>query len=124
MTLLTPDDRNDLDFNTLGPVLESLVNSDRVSKEERRAIELCARATADLLSLQHEQTMQEFYSRPNIQRIESELIDRWLDANQGAPAGMTVLTHGRWYVSSYTANGKLQLTPIDPPWPGFPDDPN
>ncbi|MDM4018131.1 hypothetical protein [Roseiconus lacunae] len=124
MTLLTPEDRNDLDFNKLGPILETLINSDRISEEERRAIELCARASVDLLSLQHEQTMQEFYSRPNIQRIESELIASWLDANQGAPAGRSVLTHGRWYVSSYAADGKLQLIPIDLPWPEFPDDPD
>ncbi len=124
MTLLTPDDRNDLDFDKIGPILESLVGSERVSKDERRAIELCARAAADFLSFQHEQKMENWYVRPNIQRVESDCINRWLDANQGAAAGVSVLTHGRWYVSSYAADGKLQLTPIDPPWPGFPDDPD
>ncbi len=121
--MLTPNDRKELDFEKLGPVLESLTSSDRVSEKERRAIELCARAAVDLLSIEHEQTMQEFYDRPNIQRIESKLIERWLDENINAAAGMSVLTHGRWYVSSYASNGKLQLTPIDPPWPLFPDDP-
>jgi transcriptional regulator of aromatic amino acid metabolism len=123
MALLTPDDRKELDFEKLGPVLESLVNSDRVSAEERRAIELCARAAADLCSMHHEHTTKEFYSRPDVQRIESELIDRWLKANQGALAGTPVLIHGRWYVSSYTAIGDLQLTPIGPPWPEIPDAP-
>ena len=124
MAMLTPNDRNELDFDRIGPVLESLVNSDRVSAEERRAVELCARAAVDLLSAQHEQAMQQFYERPDIQRIETEHVKHWLDTNQGAPAGMSVLTHGRWYVSSYADDGKLQLTPIDPPWPSFPDDPD
>ncbi|MBC8356351.1 MAG: hypothetical protein H8E66_30605 [Planctomycetes bacterium] len=120
--MLTPDDRKELDFEKLGPVLESLVNSDRVSEKERRAIELCARAAVDLLSIEHEQTMQEFYNRPDVQRFESQQIERWLEENQNVAAGMSVLTHGRWYVSSYASNGKLQLTPVDPPWPFFPDD--
>ena len=121
--MLTPDDRKDLDFEKLGPVLEALVNSDRVSDEERRAIELCARAAVDLLSIEHEQTMHNFYRRPEIQRIETQHLERWLDDNQNSAAGVSVLTHGRWYVSSYEPNGKLQLTPIVPPWPLFPDDP-
>tara|TARA_R110002073_G_scaffold335442_2_gene527419 strand:- start:3511 stop:3879 length:369 start_codon:yes stop_codon:yes gene_type:complete len=121
--MLTPDDRKELDFEKLGPVLEALVNSDRVSDEERRAIELCARAAVDLLSIEHEQKMKDFYSRPKIQRIETQQLERWLDANKNAAAGVSVLTHGRWYVSSYEPDGKLQLTPIDPPWPLFPDAP-
>ena len=121
--MLTPAERTELDFEKLGPVLESLVNSDRVSEEERRAIELCALAAVDLLSVEHEQTIREFYVRPDIQRIESQHLARWLDENQNAAAGMSILTHGRWYVSSYALNGKLQLTPINRPWPFFPDDP-
>jgi len=121
--MLTPDDRKELDFEKLGPVLEALVNSDRVSDEERRAIELCARAAVDLLSIEHEQKMKDFYSRPKIQRIETQQLERWLDANENTAAGVSVLAHGRWYVSSYERDGKLQLTPIDPPWPLFPDDP-
>lgn len=121
--MLTPDDRKELDFEKLGPVLEALVKSDRVSDEEHRAIELCARAAVDLLSIEHEQKMKDFYSRPKIQRIETQQLERWLDANKNAAAGVSVLAHGRWYVSSYEPDGKLQLTPIDPPWPLFPDDP-
>ncbi len=121
--MLTHDDRKELDFQKLGPVLESLVNSDRISDEERHAIELCARAAVDLLSIEHEHSRQEFYNRPDIIRVESHCIDRWLKENQNAAAGVSVLTHGRWYVSSYASNGKLQLTSIDPPWPFFPDDP-
>ena len=121
--MLSPDDRKELDFNELGPVLESLVNSDRFSDAERRAIELCARAAVDLLSVEHEQKMRDFYARPEIQRVESRLVEEWLTKNPNAAAGTSVLTHGRWYVASHCPDGKLQLTPIDPPWPGFPDDP-
>ena len=120
--MLTPDDRRELGSQKLAAVLEALVNSNRVSHEERRAVDLCLRAAVDLLSIEHEQKVHNFYRRPPIQRIESYHLERWIKGNPTADAGMSVLTHGRWYVTSYAPNGKLQLTPISPPWPGYPDD--
>ncbi|TWT85166.1 hypothetical protein CA13_66480 [Planctomycetes bacterium CA13] len=112
MSLLTPEDRNDLNFDRIGPVLETLVDSDRLTSDERRAVELCARAAADLISLEHQERMREYYARQDVSQRSADTIAAWLESNPNAEPGTVVAVSCRMHVASFDRSGRLQLTPF------------
>ena len=107
MSLLTPEDRNDLNFDRIGPVLEALVDSDRLTSDERRAVELCARAAADLISLEHQERMREYYARQDISQRSADTIAAWLENNPNAEPGTVVAVSCRIGIGTRIAPGSL-----------------
>lgn len=120
MAMLSQDDRDELDFDKIGPVLESLVNSDRVTDVERRAIELCARAAIDFMHAEHGELMDSFYARHDIQQHIGESKADWLDRHPNAQAGEMAFIVTDWHVSTHGPDGKLQLTKVADAW--WPED--
>ena len=116
MPMLSQDDRDELDFDKIGPILESLVGSDRVTDAERRAIDLCARAAVDFMHAKHSVTMDAFYARNDIQQHAAKSKSDWLNRHQNAKAGEMAFIATKWYVTSYDPDGRLQLTEVADAW--------
>ena len=100
------------DVARVGPIIESLLNSDRLSDAEREAVDLCCRAAADLASIRHSEVAQRFYARPDVQTQSSDTVTRWLQSNADAGPGTVTSIMGRLHVASVDHDGDLQLTPI------------
>ncbi|MCS7471723.1 hypothetical protein NZK35_34185 [Stieleria sp. ICT_E10.1] len=114
--MLSQDDRDELDFDKIGPILESLVGSDRVTDAERRAIDLCARAAVDFMQAKHSVTMDSFYARYDIQQHAAKSKSDWLRRHQDARAGEMAFIATKWYVTSHDPDGRLQLTEVADAW--------
>jgi|GEM_PF-1088470 len=122
MPLLSPEDRAELDFEKLGAVLEPLVESDRLTDAERRAVELCIRATFDFLLAESQIKMDEFYKRDDVQQRVVRSREEWLANHPNAKAGDMVIISAAWHVASHDASGHLQLTRVNDPWAELPGD--
>jgi len=54
------------DVESIGPVIESLLNLEKLNAKERAAVDICARAAFDLANIRHTEIAQQFYSRIDI----------------------------------------------------------
>jgi len=100
------------DLERLGPVIEQLLNSGKLTEDEWWAVDISARAATDLASIRHSDVAHEFYSRPEIEERTSVTVGSWLADHPDAPAGTVVSICGRMNVASVGSDGQLQLTPI------------
>ena len=100
------------DIRRVGPVIESLLESDKLSPEEHSAVELCGRAAADLALIRHSEVAKQFYERTDI-KAQSELsTEEWLRNHPDAEPGTITAIAGRMHVVSVGRDGKIQLTRI------------
>jgi len=99
-------------FERLGPILEQLLESGKLTDDEWWAVDLSGRAAADLASIRHSADARRFYARPDIEEQTSATIDSWLALNSNATAGTITAICGRMHVASVGPDSKLQLLPI------------
>jgi len=55
------------DFRRIGPILERLILSEKLTADEKRAVDFCARAAFDFAQMRHSAIAKEFYSRGDVQ---------------------------------------------------------
>lgn len=60
-------DYSHADVARVGPIVESLLDSGRLTDEERDAVDRCYRAAADLAAIRHSEVATKFYARSDIQ---------------------------------------------------------
>lgn len=100
------------DIGRLGPIVEQLLESGKLTEDERMAVDLTFRAAADLALIRHSEIAREFYARRDIQERTATTLEKWLADNSDAAPGTVTAICGRLHVASMGGNGKLQLTPI------------
>lgn len=105
-------DFNFSDLERLGPIIEQLLESGKLTAEETWAVDIAGRAATDLASIRHSEVAQNFYARPDIQGQTESTTESWLEENPHADPGTVAMICGRLNVASIGINGKLQLTPI------------
>jgi len=109
--MFAPDYSHD-DVTRVGPIIESLLHSGRLTDDEHAAVDLCCRAAADLASIRHSETATKFYARPDIQSRSADTVDAWLHDHGDAEPGTVTSIMGRMHVASIGRDGILLLTPI------------
>ena len=100
------------EFERVGPIIESVLKSEKLNAAERAAVDLCARAAFDLANIRHTEVAQQFYSRADIMDKSTASISKWLTDNPNAEPGTITGIAGRMHVATIGRDGKLQLTPI------------
>ena len=100
------------DLRRLGPIIERLLQSGKLTEDEKWAVEQSSRAAADLAHIRHSEVAKAFYARPEIYERCSNSIQEWLAANPQAKPGTVTAICGRMYVASYDPNGIPGLYPI------------
>ncbi len=98
------------DLERLGPAIESLLDSGKLTENEHWAVDIAGRAATDLVSIRHTEVAAQFYARPDIAERSADTIRSWLQDNPDAAAGTVVSVCGRMHVASHEKNGNLQLT--------------
>ena len=101
-----------VDLERIGPVIESLLSSGKLSDEEHAVVDLCGRAAADLGMMRQSEVAKEFYSRSEIAQHSADSIAEWLAENPAAAPGTVTAIAGPMHVASLGRDAKLQLTPI------------
>lgn len=96
----------------IGPVIKSLLESDKLSPEEHAAVDLCGRAAADLALIRHSEIAKQFYNRPDVQGQSGLSAAKWLESHPDVEPGTVTSITGRMHVASVGRDGKLQLSPI------------
>ena len=109
--MFAPDYSHD-DVARVGPIIESLLNSGRLTDDEHDAVVLCCRAAADLAAIRHSEIASEFYARSEIQVQSASAVEAWLRDHPDAEPGTVTSVMGRMHVASAGRDGKLWLTPI------------
>jgi len=100
------------DLERLGPIIEQLLKSGKLTENEKWAVDLSCRAATDLASIRHSEVARHFYTRPDIEEQTATTVASWLADNSNATAGTVTAICGRMHVASIGPGGKLQLTPI------------
>ncbi len=100
------------DLDRIGPVIESLLDSGKLTDEEHSAVELCGRAATDLASIRHSEEAIRFYTRPDVETQAAHSVAAWLSEHPDAEPGTVTPIAGRMHVASIGRDGNLQLTPI------------
>ncbi len=100
------------DLERIGPVIESLLGSGKLTDEERVVVDLCCRAAADLASIRNTEVAIRFYARPDIETQTASSISAWLSEHSNAEPGTLTSIAGRMHVASIGRDGTLQLTPV------------
>ncbi len=100
------------DLERIGPVVEQLLESGKLTADEKWAVDISCRAAMDLASIRHTEVAQKFYARPDIQQRTEETINSWLAQNPNADPGTVTMICARTYVASIGRDGELQLTPV------------
>lgn len=100
------------DLERIGPIVERLLQSEKLTDDEKWAVDQSYRAAADLAHIRHSEIAREYYSRPEIEERSANSISEWLAANVDAKPGTMTSICGRMYVASYGSNGSLGLYPI------------
>ncbi|MCC9644326.1 hypothetical protein LOC71_18770, partial [Rhodopirellula sp. JC740] len=111
-TLMFAPDYSQDDVARVGPIIESLLHSGRLTDNERDAVDLCCRAAADLAAIRHSEIAKDFYARPDIQTRSADTVAAWLRDNPTAKPGTTVPVMGRMHVATYSRDGRLELVPF------------
>lgn len=109
---MSAKDLNHQDLERLGHIVERLLQSGKLTDDERWAVDQSCRAAADLVSIRHTEIARAFYARPDMKALHEKSIEQWLVDNRGAQPGTVSLICGRMHVASYDQNGKLGLYPI------------
>ncbi|MEM6690355.1 MAG: hypothetical protein AAF664_13065 [Planctomycetota bacterium] len=105
-------DFNISDLERLGPIIEQLLGSGKLTDDEAWAVHLACRAATDLASIRHLDVAQRFYSRSDIEAQSESTTESWLEKNADAEPGTVAMICGRVNVASIGTDGKLQLTPV------------
>lgn len=100
------------DYERLSHIVESLLQSGKLTDDERWAVDQSCRAAADLISIRHSEIARAFYARPDIEERCEQSIELWLVNNRNAEPGTVTAICGRMHVVSYDKHGKLGLYPI------------
>ena len=100
------------DLERVGPVIESLLDSGKLTDEERYMVDLCCRAATDLVLIKHSEVAIRFYGRPEIEKRTADSVAAWLSEHPDAEPGTVTSIAGRMHVASIGRDGKLQLTPM------------
>jgi len=100
------------DVERLGPIIEQLLNSEKLTDDEKWAVDLSGRAASDLAHIRHSEVAQKFYARPDTQERAANSIAEWLGQNADAAPGTMTAICGKLHVASYGKNGKLSLHPL------------
>ena len=100
------------DTERIGPIIESLLNSEKLNADEHAAVDLCCRAAFDLATIRHSEIAKQFYARADIMEKSTVSISEWLADNPDAAPGTMTGIAGRMHVASVGRDGKLQLTPV------------
>ena len=100
------------DLERLGPIIEQLLESGKLTDEEKWAVDISCRAATDLASIRHSEVAQEFYSRPDVQDKTEMTTATWLAEHPDAAPGTVTMICGRMNVASIGTDGRLQLTPV------------
>jgi len=85
------------DIERIGPVIESLLKSDKLSPEEHSAVDLCGRAAADLALIRHSEVTQQFYERPDVTAQSGLSAAEWLENHPDAEPGTLTSITGRMH---------------------------
>jgi len=100
------------DLERLGPIIEQLLESGKLTADETWAVDISCRAATDLASIRHSEVAQKFYSRPDIKQHTETTTKSWLAENPNAEPGTVAMICARMNVASIGIDGKLQLTPV------------
>ena len=100
------------DLERLGPIVERLLQSEKLTDDEKWAVEQSCRAATDLAHIRHSEVAKAFYSRSDIEERSANSIAEWLAKNINAKAGTVTVICGRLHVASYGPDGKLNLYPV------------
>ena len=100
------------ELERLGPIVERLLQSGKLTDGEKWAVDLSCRAATDLASIRHSEIASAFYARPDIQGLSANSIAEWLATNTAATPGTVTAICGRMHVASYGTEGTLKLHPI------------
>lgn len=100
------------DLERLGPIVDQLLQSGKLTADETWAVDQSCRAAADLAQIRHSETARAFYARPDIEeRSATSIADCLVDHADAAPGTVTAVC-GRMYVASYDREGRLRLYPV------------
>lgn len=100
------------DLDRLGLIVETLLQSDRLSDDEKWAVDLAGRAASDLAQIRHSEIASAFYARSDMAERSANSISEWIAGNMNATPGTVTSICGRMYVASYDPAGILNLYPI------------
>ena len=100
------------DIERVGPVIESLLESGKLTADERSAVDLCGRAAADLAMIRHSEAAVKFYAREDVESRTANSTAEWLSLHADAEPGTVTAIAGRIHVAYYDRDGGLQLTPV------------
>ncbi len=100
------------DLERLGPIIEQLLQSGRLTDDEKWAVDLSCRAAMDLVQIRHSEVAKDFYGRPDIQERSENSIAEWLMHNADAAPGTVTAICGQMHVASCGEDGKLNLFPL------------
>ncbi len=74
------------DLERLGTIIERLLQSDKLTEDEKWAVDQSCRAAADLAQIRLSEIAREFYARPDIDERCANSISEWLVNNVDAKA--------------------------------------
>lgn len=100
------------DLERLGPIVERLLQSGKLTEEEKWAVEQSCRAAADLAHIRHSEVGKAFYARTEIEERTANSIAEWLAQNIHAKPGTVTAICGRMHVASFGPDGVLGLYPV------------
>jgi len=103
---------NIADIDRMGPIVEQLIQSGRLSDDETWAVDLSCRAACDLVQIRHSKIAKQFYSQPEIQNECAKTINEWINDNPDATPGTLTAICGQMHVASWGKDGKLGLYPL------------
>jgi hypothetical protein len=109
---MSADDFSIEDLDRLIPIVERLMQSGKLTEEEKWAVDQSCRAASDLLFIRHSETAKAFYARPDVEERRKNSIREWLAENSGAKPGTVTSICGRMHVASYDHDGILGLYPF------------
>lgn len=100
------------DLERLGIIVERLLQSEKLTDDEKWAVEQSCRAAADLAYIRHSEIAKKFYERPNMEERCASSINEWLTNHLDAKPGTVTAICGRMHVASFDRDGNLGLYPV------------
>ena len=100
------------DLERLGPIVERLLQSGKLTDDEKWAVDQSCRAATDLAHIRHSEIAKAFYARPDIEERCANSVKEWLMNNIDAKPGTVTAICGRIHVASYDRDGNLGLYPV------------
>ncbi len=100
------------DMERLGPIIERLLQSGKLTDDEKWAVDQSGRAASDLALIRHSEIAKAFYARAEVKEQCANSIREWLMNNVDAEPGTVTAICGRMHVASYDRHGNLGLYPV------------